>query len=88
MVAAAKGEWELRIDSDFYIVHQVLSVPEDVIDGFTYNLILVMENSDGAECTTCVYAYEMGYGAGIHVQFMRWDGTVEQLEPVDDYPIS
>ena len=85
--AQAKGEYEVLLDDEVYHTLQIITVDEDKIDGFTYNMIMELENySTGVISTIPLYCHQMDYGKGIHIQLMMWDGSVKYLEPSDVDP--
>ena len=84
LTACAKGEFDVLLDDEVYHTTQIITVDEDKIDGFTYNMIMELENySTGVISTVPLYCHQMSYGKGIHIQLMMWDGTVKYLEPSD-----
>ena len=89
LTACAKGEFDVLLDDEVYHTTQIITVEEDKIDGFTYNMIMELENySTGVISTVPLYCHQMSYGKGIHIQLMMWDGSVKYLEPSDTDPLA
>ena len=87
LCATAGGNFDVMIDDEVFKTTQIIQ-SDDVYDGFTYNIIMEMESYvDDRIASTVLYCHQMDYGEGIHIQFMRWDGTVEYLEPTKENPL-
>ena len=84
----AGGNYDVMINDEVFHTTQVLAFDDDTLNGWTYNMILVMESyTDDHEATVPLYAHQMDYGKGIHIQMMDWDNKIIYLEPTDDNPL-
>ena len=84
----AGGNYDVMIGDEVFHTTQVLSFDDDTLNGWTYNMILVMESYvDDHEATVPLYAHQMDYGKGVHIQMMDWDNKIIYLEPTDDNPL-
>lgn len=88
-MATAGGNYDVMIGEEVFHTTQILSFDSDsTLDGWTYNMILIMESyTDDHEASVPLYAHQMDYGSGIHIQMMTWDNKVVYLEPTDDNPL-
>ena len=87
IMATAGGNYDVMIDEEVFHTTQVLAFDDDLLNGWTYNMILVMESyTDDHEATVPLYAHQMDYGEGIHIQMMDWDNKIRYLEPTTDNP--
>ena len=87
-MATAGGNFDVMINDEVFKTTQILSVDEDTLDGWTYNMILIMESyTDDHEASVPLYCHQADYGDGIHIQMMNWENKIVYLEPTDDNPL-
>ena len=87
-MATAGGNFDVMIGEEVFHTTQILSFDDDTLDGWTYNMILILESyTDDHEASVPLYAHQMDYGKGVHIQMMTWDNKIVYLEPTDDNPL-
>ena len=88
LMATAGGEFDIMVGDQVYHSTQVMSGFEDVYNGFTYNIIIEMENyQDGVIATLPFYCYQDENG-GVHMQVMSWTENVFPMEPSETNPLA
>ncbi len=88
LMATAGGEFDIMVGDDVFHSTQVMSGFEDVYNGFTYNIIIEMENyQNGVIATLPFYCYQDEEG-GIHMQVLSWTENVFPMEPSETNPLA
>ena len=88
-MATAGGNYDIMINDEVFHTTQILAFDDDTLDGWTYNMIIIMESyTDDHEASIPLYAHQADYGKGIHIQMMNWENKIVYLEPTDQNPLS
>ena len=88
-MATAGGNYDIMINDEVFHTTQILAFDDDTLDGWTYNMIFIMESyTDDHEASIPLYAHQADYGKGIHIQMMNWENKIVYLEPTDQNPLS